>query len=62
MPFFEKFLVRINGSEWNESKDEFPWILNKGENIIEAKAVNLAGVESKLSRMVLRNNIDVKTK
>lgn len=57
MPFFEKFLVRIDGSEWKESKDTFQWVLKKGENVIEAKAVNLAGIEGRTSRVALRNNI-----
>jgi hypothetical protein len=62
MPFFQKFLVRINGSELKESIDEFPWILKKGENAIEVKAVNLANIEGKVSRIVLRNNIGFENK
>jgi hypothetical protein len=57
MPWFEKFLVRLNGSEWKESANDFVWVLEKGENTIEAKAVNMAGIEGKTSRIVLRNNI-----
>jgi hypothetical protein len=57
MPFFDKFLVRLNGTEWKEEKETFQWVLSKGENIIEAKAINLAGVEGNTSRIVLRNNI-----
>lgn len=57
MPYFDRFMVRINGSNWKESSDTFIWMLNKGDNTIEAKAVNLAGIEGKPSRIVLRNNI-----
>jgi hypothetical protein len=57
MPWFEKFMVRLNGSYWKESTGNFQWILDKGENSIEAKAVNLAGAEGNVSRIVLRNNI-----
>jgi len=58
MPCFDKFMVRINGSDWKESKDTFRWVLDKGDNIIEAKAVNLAGIEGRPSSIVLRNNIE----
>jgi hypothetical protein len=57
MPYFDKFMVRINGSNWKESSDTFIWVLTKGDNSIEAKAVNLAGIEGRPSRIVLRNNI-----
>jgi len=57
MPFFKRFLVRSNGGEWKESKNVFQWALKKGDNVIEAKAINLAGIEGRTSRIVLRNNI-----
>ena len=57
MPFFDKFLVRINGAEWKESEADFLWPLAEKENTIEAKAINLAGIEGKTSRIVLYNNI-----
>ena len=57
MPWFTKFLVRINGGEWKVSDDQFPWVLAKGENSIEAKAVNAAGIEGGISKIRLKNNI-----
>lgn len=57
MPYFDRFLIRINSRDWKESKDTFIWALDDGENIIEAKAMNAAGIEGKISRMVLRSNI-----
>lgn len=57
MPYFDKFMVRINGSDWKKSEDTLRWVLDKGENTIEAKAVNLVGREGRPSRIVLRNNI-----
>lgn len=60
MPWFDRFMVRINGSEWKESSGDFVWMLEKGENTIEAKAVNLAGIEGKTSKIVLRDNIEGK--
>ena len=57
MPYFEKFAVRINGSDQKESEGTFRWVLDKGDNTIEAKAVNSAGVEGRPSRIVLKNNI-----
>jgi len=62
MPYFDKFMVRINGSDWKESPDTFKWVLSKGENTIEAKAVNLAGIGGRRSRIVLRNNIGATSK
>ncbi|MCX6827436.1 MAG: transglutaminase-like domain-containing protein [candidate division Zixibacteria bacterium] len=56
-PYYDKFFVRINGADWKESNDTLLWILDKGVNVIEAKAVNAAGIEGKISRIVLRNNI-----
>lgn len=57
MPFFDKFMVRFNDSEWTPSGDSLTWILGQGDNRIEAKAVNEAGIEGRVSRIVLRNNI-----
>ncbi|MFI5250873.1 MAG: transglutaminase domain-containing protein [Bacteroidota bacterium] len=60
MSWFDKFMVRINGGEWKISEDQFQWLLAKGENTIEAKAVNTAGIEGRISRIQLRNNIAAK--
>ena len=60
MPWFQKFLVRINGADWKNSEPDFLWVLEAGENTIEAKAINLAGVEGSTSRIVLRDNITKK--
>jgi hypothetical protein len=56
MPYFDHFMVRIGGANWEESPDTLPWVLTGGENTIEAKAVNAAGVEGKPSRIVVRYN------
>jgi transglutaminase-like putative cysteine protease len=56
MPYFDRFLVRINEMEWKEAEETFPWVLNEGENMIEAKAVNAVGIEGRPSRIVLQNN------
>ena len=57
MPWFAGFRVRLNGADWKETGASFLWALRPGENTIEAKAVNSAGIEGKTSRIVLRNNI-----
>lgn len=62
MPFFRKFLIQLNGNGWKESSDKFPWILKKGMNTIEARAVNLANILGKVSRIILKNNIGISTK
>ncbi len=59
MPYFDRFLIRINNADWKESPAKFTWVVNKGENIIEAKAVNSGGIEGKTSKIVLRNNISL---
>ncbi|UCG61250.1 MAG: hypothetical protein JSV52_13155 [Candidatus Zixiibacteriota bacterium] len=58
MPYFDKFMVRINETAWNESNDTIQWALSRGINTIEAKAINLAGVEGKASRIVVLNNLE----
>jgi hypothetical protein len=60
MPWFDKFMVRINGGEWKTSKDNFHWVLAKGDNVIEAKAINEAGIEGKTSLIRLKKNIQAK--
>jgi hypothetical protein len=59
MPNFEKFLIRLNGGEWQITQPNFQWVLRKGGNSIEVKAVNLAGIEGKTSKIMLRNNISL---
>lgn len=57
MPYFDIFLVRIDEMDWEEVEDTFQWVLNEGVNIIEAKAVNVAGIEGRTSRVILRSNL-----
>ena len=57
MPYFDMYLVRINEMDWEEVEDTFQWVLNEGVNIIEAKAVNVAGIEGRTSRVILRSNL-----
>ena len=57
MPYFDVFLVRIDEMDWEEVEDTFQWVLNEGVNIIEAKAVNVAGIEGRTSRVILRSNL-----
>jgi len=57
MPHFDIYLVRIDEMDWEEVEDTFQWVLNEGVNIIEAKAVNVAGIEGRTSRVILRSNL-----
>ena len=57
MPYFDKFVVRIDDGDWVESVAEFRWILNDGLNSLEAKALSRSGVEGRPSRIVLMNNL-----
>ncbi len=59
MPFFDMFMVRINGENWKKSEAEFLWPLAEDENTIEVQAVNLAGFAGQVSRIVLKNNIKI---
>ncbi len=56
MPFFDRFLLRIDDGDWQLAQDSLMWVLKEGENKLEARAVNAAGVEGKPSRVVLRYN------
>ena len=57
MPYFDIYLVRIDEMDWEEVEDTFQWVLNEGVNIIEAKAVNVAGIEGRTSRVILQSNL-----
>ncbi len=56
MPYFDRFLVRIDQKEWQSAAETLTWALKDGRNTIEAKAVNVAGVEGRPSRIVLLRN------
>ena len=57
MPYFDRYLVRIDESGWQEAEDTLRWVLNEGVNTIEAVAVNVAGIEGRPSRIAVRNNL-----
>jgi len=57
MPYFDVFMVRIDEKDWEEVEDTFQWVLNEGVNVIEAKAVNVAGIEGRTSRVTVRSNL-----
>ena len=43
-PGLECFLVRINRKEWTPSEAAFSWALHPGENLLEMRVRNQAGV------------------
>ena len=58
MPFFDHFKVKIDQEPWKKSFDKFIWELKGGKNELQVKAVNKMGIEGKISKIVLKNNID----
>ncbi len=58
MPYFGRYEVRFDESDWAESADSLDWLLHDGLNTIEARAVSAVGVEGKPSRIVVRYNAD----
>jgi hypothetical protein len=48
-PNFKAFLARIDNGEWKPTGDKFIWTPHAGENRLEAKSVNLFGVEGPVS-------------
>jgi len=52
-PNFKTFLVRVDGKEWQEQGERCVWKLHGGKNTLEAKSVNLFGVEGYPSTVVL---------
>lgn len=52
-PNFKEFRVQIDGNGWQASGDRVPWLLRPGVNRLEAKAVNLFGVEGPVSTIVM---------
>jgi len=59
MPYFDRFQVQIDETGWKEAGKSLPWNLHEGINIIEARAVNKAGIIGRPSRIVVRNNLDI---
>jgi len=57
MPYFDRFVVQIDGDEWGESADTISWVLHDDANTIEAKAVNTAGIEGRTSRITVQSNL-----
>ncbi len=52
-PNFREFQVRIGGGEWRTSDMKLLWPLHPGENKLEARSVNKAGVAGPISTVVL---------
>lgn len=49
-PDFKSFRVRLDGGRWRDvAGDEFEWPLSQGRNLLEAVAVNRAGVSGTIS-------------
>ena len=57
MPYFDRYLVRIDERDWQEAEDTLRWVLNQGVNTIEAVAVNVADIEGRPSRIAVRYNL-----
>ena len=51
VPHLSRFLVRIDGGGWQESKPDFLWPLHAGPNALAAKVVNVVGVEGPISEV-----------
>ena len=45
MPNFDRYLICVNGKDWQPAGDQVEWKLVKGVNVLEAKAVNAFGHE-----------------
>jgi len=58
MPFFDRFMLRIDSENWESCGRSFSWLLKEGINTIEVKAVNCFGIEGSISKITLKNNID----
>jgi hypothetical protein len=48
-PNFKTFLVRVESGEWRPSGEAVAWDVHAGKNRLEAKTVNLFGVEGPIS-------------
>ena len=50
-PNFSHFLVRQDGGPWREEREErFEWTLAAGENLLEARAVNVFGKQGRIAK------------
>ena len=50
-PNFSHFLVRQDGGPWREEREErFEWTLAAGENLLEARAVNVFGKKGRIAK------------
>ena len=50
-PNFSHFLVRQNGGPWREERTaRFEWTLAAGENLLEARAVNIFGKKGRIAK------------
>ena len=49
MPNFDRYLVRVNGGEWRRREWSFEWAMAQGRNELEVKAVNVFGLEGRVS-------------
>ena len=52
-PNFKEFQVRLDGGAWQQSDNNLVWTLRDGTNTLEARSVNLFGVEGPVSTVVL---------
>jgi hypothetical protein len=53
MPYLAVLLARIDGEEWRKVEDRFQWDLHPGQNTLEVRGRNTAGVEGMTSSLFL---------
>ena len=56
-PYFDTFLVKLDGQAWKASPRAFPWQLHPGRNRIEMRVRNKAGVEGPVSFLELEQKL-----
>jgi hypothetical protein len=61
-PNFKSYLVRTDGGSWKSSGDTVAWQVHPGANRLEAKTVNLFGVEGPISTAEVQIGADAKVK
>jgi transglutaminase-like putative cysteine protease len=50
-PFFQTFLINIDGKGWKPADAQFNWALHAGENRLEMRVRNSSGIEGPVSSM-----------
>jgi hypothetical protein len=55
-PLFDSYLCRVDGGTWNPSKSSFRWHLHNGQNQLELRVRNNAGIVGPISHISLQYN------